>query len=106
MSDKAEDNLEYGTKKYFKQSFKNYADIVEKGLKEGYGKLRQSDIDTLSRRFNQLKLFDFDGKDKDVASAENQMKSIVKEYMINKSIKSDGIDNNIPRLKKLKFKDV
>ena len=24
MSDKAEDNLKYGTKKYFKQSFKRY----------------------------------------------------------------------------------
>ena len=34
------------------------------------------------------------------------MKSIVKEYMINKSIKSDGIDANIPRLKKKKFKDI
>ena len=32
--EKAEDNLEYGSKKYFKQSFKNYADIVEKGLKK------------------------------------------------------------------------
>ena len=106
MSDKAEDNLEYGTKKYFKQSFKTYADIVQGGLKKGYGKLTQSDIDILSRRFDKLKLFDFDGKDKDVSNAENQMKSIVKEYMINKSIKSDGIDDNIPRLKKLKFKDV
>ena len=106
MSDKAEDNLEYGSKKYFKQSFKNYADIVEKGLKEGHGKLTQSDINILSRRFNDLKLYDFDGKDKDVASAKKQMKSIVKEYMLNKSIQSDGIDTNIPRLKKKKFKDV
>ena len=106
MSDKAEDNLEYGSKKYFKQSFKNYADIVEKGLKEGYGSLSQTDINILSKRFNDLKLYDFDGKDKDVASAEKQMKSIVKEYMLNKSIKSDGIDNNVPRLKKLKFKDI
>ena len=103
---KAEDNLEYGSKKYFKQSFKDYADIVEKGLKEGYKNLTQSDINILSRRFNDLKLYDFDGKDKDVASAKKQMKSIVKEYMINKSIQSDGIDANIPRLKKKKFKDV
>ena len=103
---KAEDNLEYGSKKYFKQSFKNYADIVEKGLKEGHGNLTQSDINILSKRFNDLKLFDFDGNDKDVASAKKQMKSIVKEYMLNKSIKSDGIDTSISRLKKKKFKDV
>ena len=56
LSDKAEDNLEFGTKKYFKQSFKTYADIVQGGLKKGYGKLTQSDIDILSRRFDKLKL--------------------------------------------------
>tara|TARA_R110002020_G_scaffold249598_1_gene463547 strand:- start:302 stop:607 length:306 start_codon:yes stop_codon:yes gene_type:complete len=100
MSDKAEDNLEYSTKKYFKQSFKKYADIVEKGLKEGYGKLSQTDINVMSGRYDRLVK---SGADK--SEAEKQMKSIVKEYMINKSIKSDGIDDNVTRLKKLKFKD-
>jgi len=99
MSDKAEDNINYGTKKYFKQSFKNYADIVEKGLKEGYGKLRQSDIDIMSSRYNRLV---DSGADK--SEAEKQMKSIVKEYMLNEKIKNEG---KVPSLERKKlFKDV
>ena len=99
MSDKAEDNINYGTKKYFKQSFKDYADIVEKGLKEGYGKLRQSDIDIMSSRYNRLV---DSGADK--SEAEKQMKSIVKEYMLNEKIKSEG---KVPSLERKKlFKDV
>ena len=99
MSDKAEDNINYGTKKYFKQSFKNYADIVEKGLKEGYGKLRQSDIDIMSSRYNRLV---DSGADK--SEAEKQMKSIVKEYLLNEKLKNQG---KVPfyRRKKL-FKDI
>ena len=99
MSDKAEDNINYGTKKYFKQSFKNYADIVEKGLKEGYGKLRQSDIDIMSSRYNRLV---DSGADK--SEAEKQMKSIVKEYMLNEKLKNQG---KVPSLERKKlFKDV
>ena len=99
MSDKAEDNLEYGSKKYFKQSFKNYADIVEKGLKEGYGKLRQSDIDIMSSRYNRLV---DSGADK--SEAEKQMRSIVKEYMLNEKLKNQG---KVPSLERKKlFKDV
>ena len=99
MSDKAEDNINYGTKKYFKQSFKNYADIVEKGLKEGYGKLRQSDIDIMSSRYNRLV---DSGADK--SEAEKQMKSIVKEYLLNEKLKNQGKVPSIER-KKL-FKDI
>ena len=99
MSDKAEDNINYGTKKYFKQSFKNYADIVEKGLKEGYGKLRQSDIDIMSSRYNRLV---DSGADK--SEAEKQMRSIVKEYMLNEKLKNQGKVPSIER-KKL-FKDI
>ena len=99
MSDKAEDNINYGTKKYFKQSFKNYADIVEKGLKEGYGKLRQSDIDIMSSRYNELV---DSGADK--SEAEKQMKSIVKEYLLNEKLKNQG---KVPSLERKKlFKDV
>ena len=99
MSDKAEDNLQYGTKKYFKQSFKNYADLVEKGLKEGYGNLTQSDIDIMSSRYN--KLVD-SGADK--SEAEKQMKSIVKEYLLNEKLKNQG---KVPSLERKKlFKDV
>jgi len=99
MSDKAEDNINYGTKKYFKQSFKNYADIVEKGLKEGYGKLRQSDIDIMSSRYNRLV---DSGADK--SEAEKQMRSIVKEYMLNEKLKNQG---KVPSLERKKlFKDV
>ena len=54
MSDKAEDNLKYGTKKYFKQSFKNYADIVEGGLRQGLDSLTQNDIDIMSKRFENI----------------------------------------------------
>ena len=99
MSDKAEDNINYGTKKYFKQSFKNYADIVEKGLKEGYGQLRQSDIDIMSSRYNRLV---DSGADK--SEAEKQMRSIVKEYMLNEKLKNQG---KVPSLERKKlFKDV
>jgi len=99
MSDKAEDNINYGTKKYFKQSFKDYADIVEKGLKEGYGKLRQSDIDIMSSRYNRLV---DSGADK--SEAEKQMKSIVKEYLLNEKLKNQG---KVPSLERKKlFKDV
>ena len=99
MSDKAEDNLKYGTKKYFKQSFKDYADIVEKGLREGIDSLQQVDIDIMSRRYQELV---DSGADK--TEAEKQMRSIVKEYMINENIKRKGKDPYDEK-KKL-FKDV
>ena len=96
---KAEDNLKYGTKKYFKQSFKEYADIVEKGLKKGHGELTQSDINIMSERYNNLV---DSGADK--SEAEKQMKSIVKEYMLNEKIKNEG---KVPSLERKKlFKDV
>ena len=99
MSDKAEDNLKYGTKKYFKQSFKNYADIVEGGLRQGLDSLTQNDIDIMSKRFENIVK---SGADK--TDAEKQMRSIVKEYMINENIKRQG-KNPYDEKKKL-FKDV
>ena len=99
MSDKAEDNLKYGTKKYFKQSFKDYANIVEKGLKEGLDSLTQVDIDIMSSRYKDIV---DSGADK--TEAEKQMKSIVKEYMINENIKRQG-KSPYSEKKKL-FKDV
>ena len=99
MSDKAEDNLKYGTKKYFKQSFKNYADIVEGGLRQGLDSLTQNDIDIMSQRFENIVK---SGADK--TDAEKQMRSIVKEYMINENIKRQG-KNPYDEKKKL-FKDV
>ena len=99
MSEKAEDNLQYGTKKYFKQSFKGYADIIERSLKEGYGELTQTDIDIMSRRYDNLVK---SGADK--SDAEKQMKSIVKEYMENKTIEAEG--KNPYSEKKKKYKDI
>ena len=99
MSDKAEDNLKYGTKKYFKQSFKNYADIVEGGLKEGYGELTQTDIDIMSKRFDNIVK---SGADK--TEAEKQMRSIVKEYVENKKIEAEGKDPVSE--KKKRYKDI
>tara|TARA_Y100001938_G_C7943498_1_gene355524 strand:+ start:64 stop:363 length:300 start_codon:yes stop_codon:yes gene_type:complete len=99
MSDKAEDNLKYGTKKYFKQSFKEYANIVEEGLKDGLDSLQQVDIDIMSRRYKELV---DSGADK--TEAEKQMRSIVKEYMINENIKRQG-KSPYDEKKKL-FKDV
>ena len=99
MSDKAEDNLKYGTKKYFKQSFKNYADIVEGGLRQGLDSLTQNDIDIMSKRFENIVK---SGADK--TDAEKQMRSIVKEYMINENIKREG-KSPYSEKKKL-FKDV
>ena len=99
MSDKAEDNLKYGTKKYFKQSFKNYADIVEGGLKEGYGELTQSDINIMSRRFEDIVK---SGADK--TEAEKQVRSIVKEYVENKKIEAEGKDPVSE--KKKRYKDI
>ena len=99
MSDKAADNLKYGTKKYFKQSFKRYADIVEKGLRRGLDSLDQTDIDVMSRRYQELIE---SGADK--TEADKQVKSIVKEYMINENIKRKGKDpyDEKPKL----FKDI
>ena len=99
MSDKAEDNLKYGTKKYFKQSFKRYADIVEKGLRRGLDSLDQTDIDVMSRRYQELIE---SGADK--TEADKQVKSIVKEYMINENIKRKG-KNPYDEKPKL-FKDI
>jgi hypothetical protein len=99
MSEKAEDNLQYGTKKYFKQSFKGYADIVERGLKEGYGELSQTDIDIMSHRYNNLVK---SGANK--SDAEKQIKSIIKEYMENKSFEDEG--KNPYTEKKKKYKDI
>ena len=99
MSDKAEDNLKYGTKKYFKQSFKRYADIVEKGLRRGLDSLDQTDIDVMSRRYQELIESGADNTE-----ADKQVKSIVKEYMINENIKRKGKDpyDEKPKL----FKDI
>jgi len=95
--EKAEDNLKYGTKKYFKQSFKQYADIIEEGLKEGIDALDQQSIDIMSRKFNDIVK---SGADK--SEALKQMKSIVKEYMENKSIKDSNKDPQIQRFIKRK----
>ena len=99
MSDKAEDNLKYGTKKYFKQSFKNYADITEDALKKGYGELTQTDIDIMSERFDNIVK---SGADK--IEAEKQMRSIVKEYVENKKIEAEGKDPVSE--KKKRYKDI
>ena len=99
MSDKAEDNLKYGTKKYFKQSFKRYADIVEKGLKRGLDSLQQEDIDIMSRRYQEIV---DSGADK--TEADEQVRSIVKEYMINENIKREGKDPYDEKPKR--FKDI
>jgi len=99
MSDKAEDNLKYGTKKYFKQSFKRYADIVEKGLRKGLDSLNQEDINIMSRRYQSI--ID-SGADK--TEADKQVKSIVKEYMINEGIKAEGKDPYDEKPKR--FKDI
>jgi len=99
MSDKAEDNLKYGTKKYFKQSFKRYADIVEKGLRKGLDSLNQDDINIMSRRYQAI--ID-SGADK--TEADKQVKSIVKEYMINEGIKAEGKDPYSEKPKR--FKDI
>ena len=99
MSDKAEDNLKYGTKKYFKQSFKNYADITEDALKKGYGELTQTDINIMSKRFDNIVK---SGADK--TEAEKQMRSIVKEYVENKKIEAEG--KNPVSEKKKRYKDI
>ena len=97
--EKAEDNLKYGTKKYFKQSFKNYADITEDALKKGYGELTQTDIDIMSERFDNIVK---SGADK--TEAEKQMRSIVKEYVENKKIEAEGKDPVSE--KKKRYKDI
>ena len=97
MSEKAEDNLKYGTKKYFKQSFKEYADIIEGGLKEGIDALDQQSIDIMSSRFNDIIK---SGADK--SEAIKQMKSIVKEYEENKIMKDANKDPQIQRFIKRK----
>jgi len=94
----AEDNLQYGTKKYFKQSFKSLTDPIESAVKKGID-LTQSQIDEMSYRYSNIVK-----SDANKTSALKQMKSIVKEYMKNEKIKNEG---KIPELEKHKqYKDI
>ena len=102
MADKAEDNLKYGTKKYFKQSFKNYADIVKEGLDKGLDSLQQVDIDIMSRHYKEL--IESGATEVDKKEADAKLRSIVKEYMKNKKIESQG--KNPYSEKKKMYKDV
>ena len=102
MSDKAEDNLKYGTKKYFKQNFKEYSDIVKEGLDKGLDSLQQADIDIMSRHYKEL--MESGATEADKKEADAKLRSIVKEYMKNKKIESQG--KNPYNEKKKMYKDV
>jgi len=101
MSDKAEDNLKYGTKKYFKKFFNEYSDIVKKGLDQGLD-MGQVDIDVMSRQYKNM--VDAGADDLDIKEAKDKMRSIVKEYIKNKKIESEGKDAFTE--KKKMYKDV
>jgi|TARA_R100001460_G_scaffold106543_1_gene154141 hypothetical protein len=101
MSDKAEDNIKYGTKKYFKQFFNEYSDIVKEGLDKGLD-MDQTDINVMSRQYKNM--VDAGADDIDIKEAKDRMKSIVKEYMKNKKIESQGKDAFTE--KKKMYKDV
>ena len=102
MSDKAEDNLKYGTKKYFKQNFNEYSDIVKDGLEKGLDSLQQVDINVMSRQYNEL--VESGATELDKKEAKDKMRSIVKEYIKNKKIRDQG---KVPsRENKKLFKDV
>jgi hypothetical protein len=101
MSDKAEDNLKYGTKKYFKQNFNEYSDIVKDGLEKGLDSLQQVDINVMSRQYNEL--VESGATKIDKKEAKDKMRSIVKEYIKNKKIRDQG---KVPsRENKKLFKD-
>ena len=102
MSDKAEDNLQYGTKKYFKQFFNEYSDIVKEGLDKGYGSLDQVDINVMSRQYKDL--VESGATELDKKEAKDKMRSIVKEYIKNKKIESEGKEPSME--KKKMYKDV
>ena len=50
----AEDNLKYGTKKYFKKNLEEYGDIVKSGLDKGIDSLKQTDIDIMSDDYKKM----------------------------------------------------
>ena len=105
MSEKkkeAEDNLKYGTKKYFKKNLEEYGDIVKRGLDKGIDSLRQMDIDIMSDDYK--KMVEAGASDLDKKEAKSKMRAIVKEYVENKKIEAEGKDPVSE--KKKRYKDI
>ena len=105
MSEKkkeAEDNLKYGTKKYFKKNLEEYGDIVKSGLDKGLDSLKQMDIDIMSDDYK--KMVEAGASDLDKKEAKSKMRAIVKEYVENKKIEAEGKDPVSER--KNRYKDI
>ena len=105
MSEKkkeAEDNLKYGTKKYFKKNLEEYGDIVKRGLDKGIDSLKQMDIDIMSDDYK--KMVEAGASDLDKKEAKSKMRAIVKEYVENKKIEAEGKDPVSE--KKKRYKDI
>ena len=83
---KANDNLEYGTKKYAIQNFNNYANIVLDGLDSGLN-VDVQDLKILDTRYRKLKDIgaNTDSADKKV----NEIKTLFKEHQ---NMKKKGKD--------------
>ena len=83
---KANDNLEYGTKKYAIQNFNNYANIVLDGLDSGIN-VTVSNLKVLDSRYQKLKDIgaNTDSADKKI----NKIKTLFKEH---KNMKKKGKD--------------
>ena len=87
MSEKkkeAEDNLKYGTKKYFKKNLEEYGDIVKKRVSRDIGvdSLKQMDIDIMSDDYKKMVEAGASDLDKKL-EAKAKMRAIVKEYVEN-----------------------
>ena len=105
MSEKkkeAEDNLRYGTKKYFKKNLEEYGDIVKSGLDKGLDSLKQMDIDIMSDDYK--KMVEAGASDLDKKEAKSKMRAIVKEYVENKKIEAEG--KNVFDEKRKRYKDI
>ena len=98
----AEDNLKYGTSKYFKKNLEEYGDIVKSGLDKGLDSLKQMDIDIMSDDYK--KMVEAGASDLDKNEAKSKMRAIVKEYVENKKIEAEG--KNVFDEKRKRYKDI
>ena len=83
---KANDNLEYGTKKYAIQNFNDNANITLDALQQGLD-LKQSDINILTRQYKKIK--ELGGS---TESADRKLNKIKMFYKSNESLKKKGKD--------------
>jgi len=83
---KANDNLEYGTKKYAIQNFNDNANITLDALQQGLD-LKQSDITILTKQYKKIKELGASTE-----AADKKLNKIKMFYKSNENLKKKGKD--------------